>query len=141
LYFFFNIFIIIFTRTCVARHGHHYTHAFYTISSKFPYELLRLSQEFLFPSFLYPNDGDLIQFASGIDIINNDEDNNNTTKTTATTKKKKFVISYGINDCEGAIIELDYNYVIDMLGDAFSVIDGNNDHHEVINFMKNFAAM
>jgi hypothetical protein len=39
------------------------------------------------------NDGDIIQFASGLDIYGSDIDG-------------KLVLSYGINDCEGALLTI-----------------------------------
>lgn len=83
-----------------SRHGHHYTHAFFTISSTEPYHLLRLSAEFVFPSKQYPQDAAIIQFASGLEL---DEANGKT------------VIAYGINDCEGASVYVDLKVVEEML--------------------------
>ena len=40
-----------------------------------------------------PNDGDIIQFASGLDVYGSDIDG-------------KLVLSYGINDCEGAVLTI-----------------------------------
>ena len=92
-----------------ALHGHHYTHAFFTIAriqnGKGSFQLKRLSNEFMFQAQyspiekdinsgrLYP-DGDIIQFASGLDIVGGDDVNG------------KLIISYGINDCEGAVLTL-----------------------------------
>lgn len=83
-----------------AAYGHHYTHAFFTISATRPYHLKRLSQEFLFPSQVNPADGDVIQFASGLEWA---------------TPNHQIAIGYGINDCEGAIIRVDWNIVESML--------------------------
>ena len=88
-----------------ALHGHHYTHAFFTIArqvddkikdtttSQAPFKLKRLSNEFVFRSNSIPSgeteppiDGDIIQFASGLDVTGGDVDG-------------KLIISYGINDC------------------------------------------
>jgi len=96
-----------------ARHGHHYTHAFYTISSKPPYKLRRLSNEFIFPSAYKENDGDLIQFAAGLVI-----------------KHTEMIISYGINDCEGAIMKLAIENLKRML------IKVDYDGQEVVDLMK-----
>lgn len=83
-----------------ARHGHHYTHAFYTISEGEPYHLKRLSAEFVFPSKQHPTDADIIQFASGLEL---DEIN------------EKAVIAYGINDCEGGAVYVDLEVLEEML--------------------------
>lgn len=83
-----------------SRHGHHYTHAFFTISASEPYHLQRLSAEFVFPSKQYPQDADIIQFASGLEL---DEANG------------QVVIAYGINDCEGAGVYVDLDVVEGML--------------------------
>ena len=83
-----------------ARHGHHYTHALFTISASAPYKLKRLSAEFVFPSKQYPRDADMIQFASGLEL---DEANG------------QAVIAYGINDCEGGVVYVDLNVLEEML--------------------------
>lgn len=83
-----------------SRHGHHYTHAFFTISASEPYQLKRLSAEFVIPSKQYPRDAAIIQFASGLEL---DEANG------------QAVISYGINDCEGAGVYVDVKVVEKML--------------------------
>lgn len=83
-----------------SRHGHHYTHAFFTISSDEPYRLKRLSAEFVFPSKQYPQDAAIIQFASGLEL---DQVNG------------KVVIAYGINDCEAGAVYVDLRVVEDML--------------------------
>jgi hypothetical protein len=83
-----------------ARHGHHYTHAFFTISGLPPFKLKRLSREFVLPSKTFPQDADIIQFASGLEL---DE------------AKAKVVIAYGINDCEGAAAHVDIKVVEEML--------------------------
>jgi hypothetical protein len=93
-----------------ALHGHHYTHAFFTIAREAdgnvndmtsrPFKLRRLSNEFVFRanSILVGEtrptlDADIIQFASGLDLVGSDVDG-------------QLIISYGINDCEGAIFSL-----------------------------------
>ena len=90
-----------------ARHGHHYTHAFFTISDEAPYYLTRISNEFLFKSQSSQDgtkdDGDIIQFAGSVDMVGeNDTDG-------------QLLISYGINDCEGAIILIDMHVIDTML--------------------------
>mmetsp|Transcript_3926 Transcript_3926/g.9958 ORF Transcript_3926/g.9958 Transcript_3926/m.9958 type:complete len:575 (-) Transcript_3926:57-1781(-) len=74
-----------------AQFGHHYTHVLYTISDKAPHFLRRVSNEFMLPlhDTEKKNNAHIIQYASGLSIIGN-----------------TLVISYGINDCEPAIIQL-----------------------------------
>jgi hypothetical protein len=83
-----------------ARHGHHYTHAFFTISGIAPFQLKRLSREFVIPSEAFPQDAEIIQFASGLEL----DDANG-----------KVLLAYGINDCEGAIVNVDVSIVEEML--------------------------
>ncbi|KAL7573349.1 hypothetical protein ACA910_011711 [Epithemia clementina (nom. ined.)] len=86
-----------------ARFGHHYTHAFYTIPATTPsmyQSLATLSQEFVLPAASAPpplQDAEIIQFISGLEYD-------------ATTKE--IVLAYGINDCEGAVMRLDYETVV-----------------------------
>jgi hypothetical protein len=82
-----------------ARFGHHYTHAFFTISDMPPFHLKRLSQELVLPSQEYKNDAEIIQFWSGLELL----DDNTLT------------VAYGINDCEGAATTLDLATVEDLL--------------------------
>jgi len=110
-----------------ARVGHHYTHAFFTIQRKEDgnqvdgdttpkFALKRLSNEFIFESpSKNTSDGDIIQFASGLDLVGSDTEG-------------KLLVSYGINDCESASIFLNMDYVQGLLHD---VEDGD----EVINVM------
>ena len=90
-----------------ARHGHHYTHAFFAISDEKPYYLTRISNEFLFKSQSkqvgFEDDGDIIQFAGSIDLIGDDDITG------------ELLISYGINDCEGATLTVDMDTVNTML--------------------------
>jgi len=105
-----------------ALHGHHYTHTFFTIAretetdvknitdvSSGPFKLKRLSNEFVFRTNSIqvgetqpPPDTDIIQFASGIDLVGSDVDG-------------QLVISYGIDDCEGAVFTLSMKTVQHML--------------------------
>lgn len=66
--------------------------------------LKRLSNEFVFmaPSSRNKNAADVIQFASGLDLVGSDQDG-------------KLMISYGINDCEAAIVFLEMNHVQELL--------------------------
>jgi hypothetical protein len=98
-----------------ALHGHHYTHAFFTIAremdenvkdiSSRPFKLRRISNEFVFRANSIPSgetqpplDSDIIQFASGIDLFGG-----------------QVIISYGINDCEGAVLTMPMEKVQQML--------------------------
>jgi len=82
-----------------ARFGHHYTHAFFTISDQEPYILKRLSPELLLPSSVSSSDaaaadGEIIQFWSGLERHYVEEDDDDDDGVMA--------LAYGINDCEGA---------------------------------------
>ena len=122
-----------------ALHGHHYTHAFFTLSKEpnldsetnnknHGYVLKRISNEFLFPTQSTSTledgkaDGDMIQFASGIDLIGSDKDG-------------KLIISYGINDCEGAVFSMGMDKVQAMLINL-----DRNSEKEVIDIMRPFEA-
>lgn len=72
-----------------ARFGHHYTHAWFTISAHPPYRLVGLSAEFVLPSAHDRSDAEIIQFASGLELDGDD-----------------LVIAYGINDCEAAVVRI-----------------------------------
>lgn len=90
-----------------ARHGHHYTHAFFTISKNQEgdderYSLKKLSREFVFPSMSLEGDSDVIQFASGLELVGDD-------------MSGRLLISYGINDCEGAAMWVDMDVVHKLL--------------------------
>eukprot|EP00980_Cylindrotheca_fusiformis_P003986 scaffold874_cov126-Cylindrotheca_fusiformis.AAC.19 len=83
-----------------ARFGHHYTHAFFTISDQPPYHLHRLSPELVLPSQAYPMDAEVIQFWSGLELL---EDG------------LTLAMAYGINDCEGAATYLDISVITGLL--------------------------
>lgn len=99
-----------------ARFGHHYTHAFFTISSSPPFRLKRLSAELLLPSKHHPDDGEIIQFISGLEVHTD-----------------KVVLAWGINDCEGAAGTIDVSVVEGMLRD---VPEGK----EVVDFMEKLSS-
>mmetsp|Transcript_3216 Transcript_3216/g.7530 ORF Transcript_3216/g.7530 Transcript_3216/m.7530 type:complete len:507 (+) Transcript_3216:91-1611(+) len=83
-----------------ARFGHHYTHAFFTISETAPFRLKRLSPELLIPSTTAnPKDAEIIQFWSGLELVDD----------------KTLALAYGINDCEGAARYLSMSTVNDLL--------------------------
>lgn len=85
-------------------YGHHYTHVFFTLSRMPPYRMKRLSAEFVFPakSKKYPHDAEVIQFASGLEIV--DYPGN-----------RMVIIGYGINDCEAAFASIPWTMVDSML--------------------------
>jgi hypothetical protein len=85
-----------------AKFGHHYTHAFFTISDTAPFHLKRLSSELVLPSHAKPDDAEVIQFWSGLERIDD------------TT----LALAYGINDCEGAVTHLDLATVEEVLRDV-----------------------
>jgi len=106
-----------------ARHGHHYTHAFYTVSDRPPWRLRRVSNEFVFRSrSSRRRDADVIQFASGLDLIPpsavDDGGGGN---------GGRLLVSFGINDCEGAALFLDVDAVDEILGaeveEGWEVVD------------------
>jgi hypothetical protein len=87
--------------------GTHYTHAFFTLSATAPFELLRLSNEWYIASpqkssQQQTQQPEIIQFASGIDFV-------------ADSNRSQLVISYGINDCEGAVCQVEMETVQKML--------------------------
>ena len=117
-----------------ALHGHHYTHAFFTIARKAgentgtinsrSFELKRISNEFVFRTnslpvdvAQQPLDGDIIQFASGLDVVGSDVDG-------------QLIISYGINDCEGAVFTLPMHKVQ-------RILIGVSSGQEVVDLMEN----
>jgi len=79
-----------------ALHGHHYTHFFVTYD-RTTLKIKRISNEFCFAATDLKTevaDCDIIQFASGLDFQ---------------AKGQKLAISWGINDCEGAIGLFDWS--------------------------------
>lgn len=99
-----------------ARFGHHYTHAFFTITDQPPFRLKRLSAELVLSSHLYPEDAEIIQFWSGLELSTGDKG------------EEVLALAYGINDCEGAALHLDLAFVDGLLKD---VPEGK----EVVDFM------
>ena len=104
-----------------ARFGHHYTHAFFTIkqqqrsrSASSNFFLSRLSSEFVLPSPYNRHDAEIIQFLSGLELVSNSE-NNQDVRDSWHGENQKLVIAYGINDCEGAVVQLDLRYVESLL--------------------------
>eukprot|EP00934_Nitzschia_sp_Nitz4_P003417 Nitzschia sp. Nitz4//scaffold1_size375055//142945//144581//NITZ4_000257-RA/size375055-augustus-gene-0.670-mRNA-1//1//CDS//3329540988//3407//frame0 len=87
-----------------AAFGHHYTHSYFTVSARAPFHLRRLSPEFVFPSMVdgYQNDADVVQFASGLEWSTDGPE-------------RSIVIGYGINDCEAAVVHIDWKTVEEML--------------------------
>ncbi len=99
-----------------ARFGHHYTHAFFTITDQPPFRLKRLSAELLLSSKTYPEDAEVIQFWSGLELSK------------GTNGEDVLALAYGINDCEGAALHLDLAFVDGLLE---NVPEGK----EVVDFM------
>jgi hypothetical protein len=89
-----------------ARFGHHYTHAWFTIPASPPFRLQRLSREFLLPSQADPKDGEIIQFLSGLELVERENG------------KQVLALAYGINDCEGAAVYIDMDQVDWLLRDV-----------------------
>jgi hypothetical protein len=103
-----------------ARFGHHYTHAFFTIAPTEPtttgtpsFHLKRLSAEFVLPSQHHPQDAEVIQFISGLELHGND-----------------VVLAWGINDCEGAAGTISIDVVNHLLRPVETM------GMEVVDFMK-----
>ena len=108
-----------------ARFGHHYTHAFFTIPANGPsFQLLRLSPEFVLPSFAHPDDAEIIQFWSGLEVTAASSSSSSSNIQDEST----VVVAYGINDCEGAVVTFPKKQVNALLRD---VPDG----HEVVDLM------
>lgn len=86
-----------------ARYGHHYTHAFFTIQQRIDdgnhWTLSKLSPEFVFPSPYYAEDAEIIQFASGLELVRNDT----------------LYIGYGKNDCEASYLTLSLQRLYQLL--------------------------
>jgi hypothetical protein len=105
-----------------ARFGHHYTHAFYTISTSAShinnnkkndkhaamdvttaastFHLTALSPEFVIRSTHISDDAEIIQFISGLEYD---------------PRTNQIILSYGINDCEGAIRRMDFKIIQKLL--------------------------
>jgi len=110
-----------------ALHGHHYTHAFFTIqttNNQNEFRLKRISNEFVFAAISPPSiepDADIIQFASGIDRVGSDLDGT-------------LIISYGINDCEGAVFTIFMKEVQSLLLEV-------NENEEVLHLMRTIVTV
>lgn len=79
-----------------ARFGHHYTHAFYTVSAGPPFELKGLSAEFVYAGTAAATDAEIIQFSSGLEL---------------SPDGQSIVLAYGINDCEAAVTTVPWSTV------------------------------
>ena len=88
-----------------ARFGHHYTHAFFTISDEEPFHLKRLSPELVLASDGNPQDAEVIQFWSGLERSDKNNDD-------------VMALTYGINDCEGAATYIAMKTINDLLRDV-----------------------
>ncbi|GAX22184.1 hypothetical protein FisN_19Lh244 [Fistulifera solaris] len=93
-----------------ARFGHHYTHAFYTVRKD---QLVGLSPEFVLPSKYDEDDGEVIQFLSGLEYD---------------APRNEVVIAYGINDCEAAVEVVDLQVILQFLRPV-------SDGQQVVDFM------
>jgi len=82
-----------------ARFGHHYTHAFFTISAQAPWSLTALSAEFVYPATTVAEDAEVIQFSSGLELTPNGD----------------VALAYGINDCEAAVTTVPWSVVSSLL--------------------------
>jgi hypothetical protein len=86
-----------------ARFGHHYTHAFFTVTAVPPYRLTALSAEFVYARGDDRGgaaDAEIIQFSSGLEV---------------TEDGQRVVLAYGINDCEAAVTTVPWTTVADLL--------------------------
>jgi hypothetical protein len=81
-----------------ARFGHHYTHTLFTVSAEPPFALKTLSQEFVLQSPHHPDDAEIIQFASGLEIAGD-----------------KLIIAYGVNDCEAGVMQIEWETLLGIL--------------------------
>eukprot|EP00977_Amphora_coffeiformis_P019487 scaffold7295_cov167-Amphora_coffeaeformis.AAC.9 len=82
-----------------ARFGHHYTHAFFTVSAQAPWHLTALSAEFVYPATTTAEDAEVIQFSSGLELTPNGD----------------VALAYGINDCEAAVTTVPWSVVSSLL--------------------------
>jgi len=100
-----------------ARFGHHYTHAFYTVSrdDNGNWKLSGLSPEFVLPSAVehQKDDAEIIQFVSGLEVWGGDQ----------------VLLAYGINDCEAALTTINLTTVTGLL----RAVDGGK---QVVDFMQ-----
>ena len=80
--------------------GSRYTHFWYTLSTRPPYQMLSSSAEFCIESSQDPADCESVQFVTGLHAPGNG--------TTA-------LVSYGINDCEAVTAEVPLERIWDML--------------------------
>ena len=130
-----------------APYGHHYTHAFFTLSAQPPYRLKRLSNEFVFAAKHQPLDGDIAQFVTSLEIVSEsiirraNHTTKNTNKQGANDDDSYALIGYGINDCESSIVLIQLARIQAMLQET--VAQGSVGDHtlpvEVVDLMQPVA--
>lgn len=100
--------------TSLARWGHHYNHFFYTVHAQTG-ALLRVSTEFCFAALaqrLSKQSGvcEVIQFASTLSLEDSGNKSASASRHESTllpSPLAQVLVSYGVNDCEAAILKLD----------------------------------
>ena len=100
--------------TSLARWGHHYNHFFFTVHAQTG-ALLRISTEFCFAALAQrltkqSNVCEVIQFASTLSLEDsgtNAASSNRHEYTLLPSPSAQILVSYGVNDCEAAILKLD----------------------------------
>ncbi|KAJ1450170.1 hypothetical protein M885DRAFT_533072 [Pelagophyceae sp. CCMP2097] len=82
-------------------HGNTYLHYFFVMCDSEPNDVIATSPPFCFPSSSNSKKCDAIQFVTSASRLNS----------------KTMLLGYGINDCEGAVVELDLDDVLDFVGE------------------------
>ena len=85
------------------RWGFRYTHFFYTVDPRPPYDILAFSTEWCIAAAQDPSDCETIQFAAGATLRN------------ASGGSQELVVSYGVNDCEAKLATFSLDRVWSML--------------------------
>jgi len=120
----------------VARWGHHYLHFFFTIDARTK-SLMHVSPEFCFSALREPTGAlaadeecEVIQFASTIVIDDADS------PFEATSIHDNVLLTYGVNDCESALLKLSLQHdILPLLSPAFEQNDGDDavvDHRQKV---------
>jgi hypothetical protein len=92
--------------------GYRYTHFWYALAPKPPFEVLAASPEFCLGSALDPADCESIQFISGLALA---PPRRNQPSGSAEPEAESLVLSYGVNDCEARLGTLQVERVWSML--------------------------